>query len=44
MMDVPTDEQELPEPVKPRVLCEVSDEWEKLDASDINGPRKWPDV
>ena len=30
MMDVPTDEQELPEPVKLRVLCEVSDEWEKL--------------
>ena len=30
MMDVPTDEQELPEPVKLRALCEVSDEWEKL--------------
>ena len=30
MMDVPTDEQELPEPVKLRVLCEVSDEREKL--------------
>ena len=30
MMDVPTDEQELPEPVKLRAICEVSDEWEKL--------------
>ena len=30
MMDVPTDEQELPEPVKLRALCEVPDEWEKL--------------
>ena len=30
MMDVPMDEQELPEPVKLRALCEVSDEWEKL--------------
>ena len=30
MMDVPTDEQELPEPVKLRAICEVPDEWEKL--------------
>ena len=30
VMDVPTDEQELPEPVKLRAICEVSDEWEKL--------------
>ena len=30
MLDVPTDEQELPEPVKLRAICEVSDEWEKL--------------
>ena len=30
MMDVPMDEQELPEPVKLRALCEVPDEWEKL--------------
>ena len=30
MMDVSTDEQELPEPVKLRAICEVSDEWEKL--------------
>ena len=31
-MDVPTDEQELPEPVKLRAICEVSDEWEKGEA------------
>ena len=45
-MDVPTDEQELPEPVRLRAICEVSDEREKLgrkDASDTNGSRKWTD-
>ena len=43
-MDAPTAEQELPEPVKLRAICEVSDECERsLDASDINGPRKWTD-
>ena len=30
MMDVPTDEQELPEPVRLRAICEVSYEKEKL--------------
>ena len=30
MMDVPIDEQELPEPVRLRAICVVPDEWEKL--------------
>ena len=30
MMDVPIDEQELPDPVRLRMICIVSDEWEKL--------------
>ena len=41
MMDVPADEQELPEPVRLRAMCVVPDEREKLgrwDASDINRP------
>ena len=30
MMDVPIDEQELPDPVRLRMICIVSDEWEML--------------
>ena len=30
VMDVPIDEQELPEPVRLRAICVVPDEWEKL--------------
>ena len=30
MMDLPIDEQELPDPVRLRMICIVSDEWEKL--------------
>ena len=30
MMDVPIDEQELPEPVRLRAIYVVPDEWEKL--------------
>ena len=30
MMDVLIDELEMPEPVRLRAICVVSDEWEKL--------------
>ena len=30
MVDVLIDEQEMPEPVRLRAICVVSDEWEKL--------------
>ena len=30
MVDVLIDEQEMPEPVRLRAICVVSDEWEEL--------------
>ena len=39
MMDVPIDEQELPDHVRLRMICIVSDEWEKLGLGRIRHQR-----